>query len=99
VLTVDRPIKSFSDAILRLLEIALSIQDHATRKLRQLRTAGLDEHTLAEYAATMQRTLDVDGRAALEDSKLPGPTNGYPFLVSAELKAKQKQDPLVSPAT
>jgi hypothetical protein len=72
--------------LLRNVEFDLPIHDHAVRRLRHLRLAGLSDHGLADYAAIMQRLLGVDGKAALEEAKGHGPTNGYPFLVNAELK-------------
>jgi len=80
-----------SPETLARVDLTLSVFDHAVRKLRKLRSLGITPAELEAYAASMKRTLFIDVDQALAQSRFPGPTNGYPFLANAELKAAEKR--------
>jgi hypothetical protein len=67
----------------------LTVHEHAVRKLRRLRCAGVATADLRDQALAMQRTLFIDADRALEECQRLGSIEGYPYLVAAELKAQK----------
>ena len=79
-------------SIAPLIDLNASVHSHAVRRLRYLRQGGMAEGCLARAAEIMGMRLDLDVAKIIAESKFAGPTNGYPFLVDAELKAKRSDD-------
>lgn len=76
--------------ISRHIDLSLGVYEHSVRKLRRMRTQKINDADMALYVDMLERILHIDAHQALEDAKAPGPLEGYPYLVAAELKEAKR---------